>query len=232
MKIFYLFVLTAIVISCKPSLKTDEDKVYYAVGHSLGARMATLKFNKEEQDKIILGVKDALSGKKPAIDVTAYRGKIQEVFQKRVTKVAEEVKKEGENHMKNFVDGGGKKTASGLGYKILTQGSSKKPTATSNVTVHYHGTLINGKVFDSSRDRGKEVTFPLNRVIKGWTEGLQLIGEGGKIQLVIPSNLAYGDMGAPPRIPGGATLIFEVELLKVNKATASKKSKKRGKKKK
>jgi FKBP-type peptidyl-prolyl cis-trans isomerase FkpA len=83
------------------------------------------------------------------------------------------------------------------------------------VSVHYHGTLIDGTVFDSSRDRGKKVEFPLNRVIKGWTEGLQLIGEGGKIKLVIPADLAYGDAGAPPKIPGGATLIFEVELFEI-----------------
>ncbi len=90
------------------------------------------------------------------------------------------------------------------------------PTATDTVEVHYHGTLTNGEVFDSSVDRGKTISFPLNRVIKGWTEGLQLLKEGGKIKLVIPPELAYGDAGAPPKIPGGSTLIFEVELFKVN----------------
>ncbi len=81
--------------------------------------------------------------------------------------------------------------------------------------VHYHGTLINGEVFDSSVERGQKVSFPLNRVIKGWTEGLQLIGEGGKVKLVIPSEMAYGEHGAPPKIPGGATLVFEVELFSI-----------------
>ena len=95
------------------------------------------------------------------------------------------------------------------------------PKATDTVKVHYHGTLINGTVFDSSVDRGKPVSFPLNRVIKGWTEGLQNVKTGGKVKLVIPSNLAYGDAGAPPKIPGGATLVFEVELIEIVPPQAS-----------
>src|SRR5690606_2851473 len=96
------------------------------------------------------------------------------------------------------------------------EGTGKTPKETDKVEVHYHGTLTSGEVFDSSKDRGKTIEFPLNRVIKGWTEGLQLIKEGGQIRLVIPSELAYGEQGAPPKIPGGATLKFEVELFEVN----------------
>ena len=97
------------------------------------------------------------------------------------------------------------------------------PKATDTVEVHYEGKLINGEIFDSSLQRGKPVTFPLNQVIKGWTEGVQKVKEGGKIKLVIPSDLAYGTNGAPPKIPGGATLVFEVELLKIVKAEEKKK---------
>lgn len=108
-------------------------------------------------------------------------------------------------------------TASGLQYEVLTEGNGPKPSGPeSKVTVHYHGTLINGEVFDSSVDRGETIDFPLNGVIKGWTEGVQLMNEGSKYKFYIPSDLAYGDRGPSPKIPGGSTLIFEVELIKAN----------------
>ena len=106
-------------------------------------------------------------------------------------------------------------TKSGLQYRVLREGSGKSPKATNNVRVHYKGTLIDGTQFDSSYDRGAPITFPLNRVIPGWTEGVQLMKEGAKYEFVIPANLAYGNRGAGKVIPGGATLVFEVELLKV-----------------
>jgi FKBP-type peptidyl-prolyl cis-trans isomerase FkpA len=106
-------------------------------------------------------------------------------------------------------------TDSGLKYRVLRKGTGGKPKATDNVKVNYHGWLDGGKVFDSSYDRGKPTEFPLNMVIKGWTEGLQLVGEGGMIELEIPFELAYGERGRPPAIPPKATLHFLVELLKV-----------------
>lgn len=109
-------------------------------------------------------------------------------------------------------------TASGLQYKILTQGTGQRPTESDFVTVHYEGKLIDGKVFDSSIARGEPVSFPLDGVIAGWTEGLQLMQEGGKYMLYIPADLAYGDMGMPPDIEPGSTLIFEIELIKVESA--------------
>ena len=110
---------------------------------------------------------------------------------------------------------GVKTTASGLQYIIVTEGTGTAPTAASNVTVHYEGTTINGKVFDSSYKRGEPTTFPLNRVIAGWTEGLQLMKEGGKARFFIPSELAYGERYAGPSIGPNSTLIFDVELIKV-----------------
>ena len=107
-------------------------------------------------------------------------------------------------------------TASGLQYEVLTEGTGPKPKATDTVTVHYKGTLTNGKVFDSSYDRGEPISFPLDRVIKGWTEGLQLMSVGSKYRLTIPSQLGYGAAGACGVIPPNATLVFEVELLKIN----------------
>ena len=106
-------------------------------------------------------------------------------------------------------------TDSGLHYRVLRKGTGGKPRATDKVKVNYHGWLDGGKVFDSSYDRGMPAEFPLNRVVKGWTEGLQLVGEGGMIELEIPSDLGYGDAGRPPKIPPKATLHFLVELLKV-----------------
>ncbi len=106
-------------------------------------------------------------------------------------------------------------TASGLQYEILTAGEGKSPLATNQVTVHYQGTTLDGNEFDSSYSRGEPATFPLNRVIAGWTEGLQLMKEGAKYRFFIPSELAYGERGAGASIPANATLIFEVELIKV-----------------
>ena len=107
-------------------------------------------------------------------------------------------------------------TASGLQYQVITEGTGKTPSATSNVSVHYRGTTLDGKEFDSSYKRGAPASFPLNRVIAGWTEGLQLVKEGGKVKLFIPANLAYGERGAGRDIGPNSALIFEVELIKVN----------------
>ena len=117
---------------------------------------------------------------------------------------------------KNKTAQGVVETPSGLQYKIITLGKGAKPTATDNVKVHYHGTLIDGSVFDSSVERGEPITFPLNGVIKGWTEGVQLMPVGSKFMFYIPAELGYGDQGAGGMIQPGATLIFEVELLEIN----------------
>lgn len=198
------------------SLKSEEDKTLYTVGAMLGSRFAHLNLSEKEMAALTQGVRDTAQGKEPAVNLKEYQSKIEPYFKERMSSMSGEIKEEGEDYLQNFVDNeGGKKTESGLAYKIIEEGEGEKPKPEDTVRVHYHGTLIDGTVFDSSRDRGQEVEFPLDRVIKGWTEGLQLIGEGGKVKLVIPSELAYGDAGAPPKIPGGATLIFEVELFNI-----------------
>ena len=226
--------LALILAACQPSgtgvkanLKNDDDKTLYTIGYMFGERLKTLGLTPAEVNNVAAGVVEAATGKKSQVDVVKYRPKIRDMFQGRMKKVAETTKKEGAAYLDNFVKGGGKKTASGLAYKVTKEGKGANPKATDKVKVHYHGTLIDGTVFDSSKDRGEPVTFPLNRVIKGWTEGLQLIKEGGAVELVIPAALAYGEAGAPPKIPGGATLIFQVELLEIVKDDAKKDTKKK-----
>ncbi len=114
------------------------------------------------------------------------------------------------------------RTESGLLYKVVKQGNGPKPKATDKVEVHYHGTLMDGTVFDSSVDRGEPIEFPLNRVIPGWTEGVQLMAKGSKFTFYIPYNLAYGERGSPPKIEPGAALVFDVELLDINKEAKAK----------
>lgn len=212
----------------KTKLESEEDKTFYTMGLMLGDNLKRLELNDKELAALFKGVAHAAKGAKPEVDLAIYQPKIQTMFKDRMGKISMKQKEEGKTFIENFKkEEGVKVTDSGLAYKVLKEGTGAKPGAEDTVEVHYKGTLINGEVFDSSIERGKTISFPLNRVIKGWTEGLQLIGEGGKIKLVIPSELAYGEAGAPPKIPGGATLQFEVELFKVTKSQEDKKKKKK-----
>lgn len=141
----------------------------------------------------------------------------KQVFHKkaRISKTAQKVSRKA-TASKSGINSKYMTTPSGLKYKILREGTGKVASSTDIVTVNYEGKLLDGTVFDSSYERGEAVSFPLNRVIPGWTEGLQLVKEGGKIELYIPYNLAYGENGVPPVIPPKSDLIFTVELLKVN----------------
>ncbi|HLT23059.1 MAG TPA: FKBP-type peptidyl-prolyl cis-trans isomerase [Bacteriovoracaceae bacterium] len=225
-----LVVGTLSLVSCdsndpkKVSLSSEEDKTFYAMGYMLGGNLSRLSLTDKEIASLYKGIAAASKGEQAEVDMGVYQAKIQEVFKARMDAVAAKEKEAGTSFIENFVKNeGAVKTESGLAYKVIKEGTGATPTAEDTVEVHYHGTLTDGTVFDSSVERGKTISFPLNRVIKGWTEGLQLMKEGGKTKFVIPSDLAYGEAGAPPKIPGGATLIFEVELFKVNKAEAPKK---------
>lgn len=201
------------------TLKTDDEKTLYTVGHMFGGRLKNLSLTSNEIEIILAGLRDSAQGKKEKVNIKTFQAKVQSFLKTKMSKSAEKNKVIGQKYLEKFLSTEkGLKTKSGLVYKILKEGTGKPPLATDTVTVHYHGTLVDKSVFDSSKDRGKEVTFPLNRVIKGWSEGLQLIGEGGQIKLLIPSSLAYGDQGAPPKIPGGETLTFIVDLLKITKS--------------
>ena len=210
-------------------IDSEEDKTFYAMGFMLGSNLARLELKDDEIQALYKGLVSSAKGEKPDLELQTYQPKIQEMFKKRMEKIASKQQKGGKTFLEDFLKNNkdAKKTKSGLVYQIMKEGGKKKPSETDTVEVHYHGTLINGEVFDSSVDRGKTISFPLNRVIKGWTEGVQLIGEGGKVKLVIPPELAYGEAGAPPKIPGGATLVFEVELFKIKKGEATAKPKKK-----
>lgn len=214
-KILALALIAAVSVSCSKGKdpKTEEEKTFYAIGTMFGSRLTQLSMTDAEIDSLAQGLRDSAKGEKQKVDPMAYQQKIQDLFKARMEKQAVEVKKKGQEFMDKFIKEGATKTASGLAYKHIKEGTGPTPKETDVVKVHYHGTLPDGTVFDSSVERKQEVSFPLNRVIRGWTEGLQLMKVGGKTKFVIPSELGYGDAGAPPKIPGGATLVFEVELL-------------------
>ncbi len=207
----------------------DEKAASYAVGALMGGQMKDLvDAHKEvityDNARILDGLKDALEGK---VDVRkdenvqktleAIEAKLVSASKAKAEAIAKSAQEEGDKYRADFAkDKDVKTTKSGLLYKIENAGKGEAIKATDTVKVHYTGKLPNGKVFDSSVERGQPVEFQLNQVIPGWTEGLQLVKKGGKIQLVIPPALGYGKQGAGASIPPNSTLIFDVEVLDVN----------------
>jgi len=199
-------------------LTTEEDKTLYALGSAIGRNLGPFDLSEAELEKVKVGLADAALHKDPKLDASTYFPKIQELQNTRIAAASEKEKKAGEEFLtKAASEPGAQKTASGLVYSVIKEGTGPAPQATDTVKVHYHGTLTNGKVFDSSVERKEPATFPLNGVIPCWTEGVQLMKVGGKSRLVCPSAIAYGDRGAPPDIKPGSTLVFEVELLGIEK---------------
>ncbi len=199
--------------------QTDDQKAFYALGVGLSKQLMQLQpLSPQEVEMITSGMSDALSGKPAKADPEQFGTKIREIAQARMKVAGEaEKKKGGEFLEKAAKEKGAKKTESGLVYQELTPGTGEQPKATDTVKVNYRGTLIDGTEFDSSYKRNQPATFPLSGVIKCWTEGLQLMKVGGKSKLVCPSDIAYGDRGSPPTIKPGSTLVFEVELLSIEK---------------
>ena len=206
------------VMVCAADLATDEQKTLYAVGVAISQSMGSLSLSESELEIVKSGISDGALQRPPKVDMQVYGPKIAQFAQARAGVAAEKEKKAGAAFLaKAAAEPGVKKTASGALVKEIKAGSGASPKATDTVKVHYHGTLPDGTVFDSSVQRGQPATFPLNGVIKCWTEGVQEIKVGGKARLVCPSDIAYGDRGSPPKIKAGATLVFEVELLEITK---------------
>jgi FKBP-type peptidyl-prolyl cis-trans isomerase FkpA len=196
-----------------PAGMTEEQKTIYALGLSLSKSIAPFNLSPAEMELVKKGLADGAAGK-PAVNLDTENPKLQALFQTRVKAASEAYL------AKAAAEPGAVKTASGLIYKEERAGTGPSPKATDNIKVNYRGTLTNGTEFDSSYSRNQTFDTPLNRVIPCWTEGVQKMKVGGKATLTCPAAIAYGDRGQPPTIPGGATLIFEVELLGINPPAA------------
>ncbi|MCW8832250.1 MAG: FKBP-type peptidyl-prolyl cis-trans isomerase [Colwellia sp.] len=211
-------------------LETEAQKQAYGLGAYIGMNMQRNLVEQEklgvvlEKELIVRGFVDSIN-EKATIEKEEIQALLMNLEQTMKTKQQEASVKEAEESLaagQKFLADNAKKegvkvTESGIQYVVLTDAEGEKPAATDTVKVHYKGTFLNGDTFDSSYDRGEPAVFPLNRVIKGWTEGVQLMSVGSKYKFTIPSDLAYGPNGNPPRIPGNSVLEFEIELLEIQK---------------
>ena len=194
------------------------DKVSYALGLSIGNNFKSSGIDSVVMDDFMQGLSDVLEEKAPQLSYDEAKREIEAYFMDLQQKAVKLNKEAGEEFLKiNAHKEGVTTLPSGLQYEVIKMGEGPKPTLSDTVTCHYHGTLINGIVFDSSMDRGEPASFPLRGVIAGWTEILQLMPVGSKWKATIPSDLAYGDRGAGEHIKPGSTLIFIIELLSINK---------------
>lgn len=195
------------------------DKLSYAWGLAMGKQLQAMGMKEVNYDSFKDGVKVAYDGGTEVMTPEEAQKIITEYLEELEKKASAEARAAGEKYLaENKANNPDvKETASGLQYIVVKEGEGAQPTAEDEVTVHYTGKLTDGTVFDSSVNRGEPATFPLNRVIPGWTEGVQLMKEGAKYTFFIPSDLAYGPQGIPNVIPPHSTLVFEVELIKVNK---------------
>jgi len=196
--------------------KTEEQKVLYAIGLSVARSLSVFDLTPAEVKVVQQGMSDVLTGKKTDPEFFSYNAKIQELARNRRKAMGEKQEGAGKLFLENAAkEKGAIKTSSGMVYTSLTDGKGEAPKATDVVKVHYRGTLIDGKEFDSSLKRGKPLEFKLNNVISCWVEGVQMMKTGGKAKFVCPPNLAYGENGSGEMILPGATLAFEVELLEI-----------------
>jgi len=216
-------VIPAACAKTQPAAKitTEDDKTLYSLGVLLSRNLEAFQLTQQEIDLVKQGLEDGALGKKEQVDVEKYGDAVQKMHGDRMAKLVEKDKTAGTEFLtKAAAEAGVTKTPSGIVIKTITPGTGAQPAATDQVKVHYEGTLVNGKVFDSSIKRGEPATFPLNGVIPCWTEAVQTMKVGGKARIVCPSELAYGERGSPPQIRPGSVLVFEVQLLDIVKPGA------------
>ncbi len=216
--------VASLLVACQPgaestpaadaALADDDQKTAYALGFGLGRNLVALELSEPEVRALTAGIADAAARKTPRVDLATYEARVQQLAATRAGRVAQE-RRAAEAA---FLAEAGKQEGaeafdSGLILIHENPGDGKAPAATDRVVVHYHGTLADGSVFDSSMQRGQPATFPLNGVIPCWTEAIQEMQVGGRARIYCPPDIGYGDRGAPPRIPPGAVLVFQVELI-------------------
>lgn len=205
-----------------PKLVTEDDKTLYALGVLMSRNLETFALTQQEIDLVKMGLEDGALGKQTQVDAEKMGDSVQGMYRKRMEALVQKDKDAGSAYLtKAAAETGATKTASGIVIKTVKEGAGAQPTATDEVKVHYEGTLVNGKVFDSSIKRGEPATFPLNGVIPYWTEAVQTMKVGGKARIVCPAELAYGERGSPPQIRPNNTLVFDVELLDIVKPGAN-----------
>ncbi len=229
-RIFTITVFVALLTGCAQpepevpqedaAITGDQGQASYTLGYAMGQSVLEQYPDELDIDAFASGMQDGMRGSAQQVAETDGRAALDRLLQGRQARlqtVASQTSDDGEA----FLEANGQRSEvvtlpSGMQYEVLVAGDGAKPAATDTVTTHYEGSLIDGSVFDSSVARGTPASFPLNRVIRGWTEALQLMSVGSKWKLFIPPDLAYGARGAPPSIPADATLIFEVELLSID----------------
>ncbi|OMH33961.1 FKBP-type peptidyl-prolyl cis-trans isomerase [Motiliproteus sp. MSK22-1] len=198
---------------------TNEEIVSYGIGRQMGDQLKSNRIEGLNIELVKTGLADAFQGVAAPVSEAELQAAFQDLQEKMQARAAEEAKAAGAEGIKYLEENAKKEgvqiTESGLQYEILVAGDGDKPTASSTVRTHYHGTFIDGSIFDSSVDRGQPAEFPVNGVIAGWTEALQMMNVGSKWRLHVPSELAYGSQGAQGAIPPHSTLVFEVELLDI-----------------
>lgn len=201
-----------------PDLKTEEQKTLYTLGLLISRSLSAFSLSEAELALVQAGVADGVMKREQKLDVQVYGPKVKELQEARLAASSVTERKVGQAYLdKAATEKGAVRTSSGLIVTTIKPGTGATPKPTDTVKVHYHGTLTDGTVFDSSVQRKEPASFPLNQVIPCWTEGVQTMKVGGKSRLVCPSTIGYGDRGAPPTIKPGATLVFEVELLEIVK---------------
>lgn len=224
--IFTVVGSTALLAGClggvgTASPKSEDEKTVYSIAYETGKKLQMFQLSDAEMKVFNKGLQDGLKDAKEEVDVRQQLVKVSDLIQNRSAKIAEQEKKESVSFLEAIAkEPGAQKTDTGLIFKEVQAGTGAAPQATDKVKVHYHGTLRDGKVFDSSKERGQPATFPLNGVIPCWTEAVQKMKVGGKAIIGCPSEIAYKERGAPPVIKPGAALKFEVELIEIVKDDA------------
>jgi FKBP-type peptidyl-prolyl cis-trans isomerase len=213
-----LLLVSGACLAGGPKLETDEQKTIYALGMTIARNLETFGLSEEELELLTAGLTDGVLGRDALVNPDEYQTKIRNMAQARVSAVAEKEKKASAEFLEKAAQQKGVvKLESGAIIETIEEGSGEQPIASDKVSVHYHGTLRTGKVFDSSVERNQPAQFPLNGVIPCWTETVQKMKVGGKYKIWCPSDIAYGDRGRPPSIPPGAALVFEIQLLEILK---------------